>query len=376
MHAFIEIGTKQHHGREAEDGASGDDGSGSAVLAEAGGGGPGWPTTGDTVHIAYTSNGSPYTNYQNLVMYGTYKLAQAMPGGDKMVAFTRILHRTTDDALSNKLPTFRANPLHPECDGWCEYPVADRPNAVRQFLLAAKADPSLIKAPWLYMIETDFVFIKPIAAPRAESDAPSIAFPYGYIQPTYPTIEAVMRKLYPASEGPLTDIPPTGCSPTLMRMDEWMRVTPRWETITAQIEGDEEAKKALDWVREMYAFSVAAALEHVKLDMHEPPESVTMIQPPADHRLGKAHLMHYTWGSIFSAPNGTKVWEWDKRSYTEPVHERTVPKIKLPPPFEEGWKLQDGVAITKDLYDIIVLMITTMNTGIDVARAEGLVAEP
>ncbi|PSC68556.1 MCM10-like protein [Micractinium conductrix] len=75
-------------------------------------------------------------------------------GGDKMVAFTRILHRTTDDALSNKLPTFRANPLHPECDGWCEYPVADRPNAVRQFLLAAKADPSLIKAPWLYMIET------------------------------------------------------------------------------------------------------------------------------------------------------------------------------------------------------------------------------
>jgi hypothetical protein len=35
-----------------------------------------------------------------------------------------------------------------------------------------------------------------------------------------------------------------------------------------QIEGDEEAKKALDWVREMYAFSVAAALEHIDLDMH------------------------------------------------------------------------------------------------------------
>lgn len=34
-----------------------------------------------------------------------------------------------------------------------------------------------------------------------------------------------------------------------------------------QIEADEEAKKALDWVREMYAFSVAAALEHVQLDV-------------------------------------------------------------------------------------------------------------
>lgn len=33
-----------------------------------------------------------------------------------------------------------------ECDNWCDYPVADRPNAVRQYLQAAKADPSLIKA--------------------------------------------------------------------------------------------------------------------------------------------------------------------------------------------------------------------------------------
>lgn len=119
----------------------------------------GWPTEGDTVHIAYTSNGSPYTNYQargyhhgtgaarasadallgpapllphhspsssqrilahhccrllqNLILYGTFKLAQRMPGGDKMVGFTRILHRSTDDALSPVIPTFRANPLHP-----------------------------------------------------------------------------------------------------------------------------------------------------------------------------------------------------------------------------------------------------------------------
>lgn len=36
-------------------------------------------------------------------------------------------------------------PLPAECDNWCEYPVADRPNAVRQFLDAAKKDPSMIK---------------------------------------------------------------------------------------------------------------------------------------------------------------------------------------------------------------------------------------
>lgn len=380
MHAFIEIGTKSHHSEadaDADDmGALGRRG-GAAAGAEARQehiDGP-WPKTGDTVHIAYTSNGSPYTNYQNLVLYGTFKLAQKMPGGEKMVAFTRILHRTSDDALSTKLPTFRANPLHPECDGWCDYPVADRPNAVRQFLLAARSDATVIRAPWLYIIETDFVFIKPIQAPLAESEAKSLAFPYGYIQPTYPTIEAVMRKLYPEKLGPLSDIPNTGCSPTLMRVEQWQRVTPVWERITAQIETDEEAKKALEWVREMYAFSVAAALERIPLDMQLPPESVTMIQPPADHNVGKAHLMHYTWGSVFNDANGTKLWEFDKRQYTEPVHEKTVPKLTLPPPFEEGWKLQDDVAITKDLYDVVVLMITTMNAGIDVIKREGLADE-
>lgn len=45
------------------------------------------------------------------------------------------------------MPTWRAQPLHPECDTWCEFPVADRPNAVQQWVDAAKKDPSLIKVP-------------------------------------------------------------------------------------------------------------------------------------------------------------------------------------------------------------------------------------
>lgn len=45
-----------------------------------------------------------------------------------------------------QVPTFRADPLTPSCDTWCEFPVSDRPNAVAQFLRAAAADPSLIKA--------------------------------------------------------------------------------------------------------------------------------------------------------------------------------------------------------------------------------------
>lgn len=45
-----------------------------------------------------------------------------------------------------QVPTFRADPLTPSCDTWCEFPVSDRPNAVAQFLRAARRDPSMIKA--------------------------------------------------------------------------------------------------------------------------------------------------------------------------------------------------------------------------------------
>lgn len=55
-----------------------------------------------------------------------------------------------------------------------------------------------------------------------------------------------------------------------------------------------------------------------------------------------------------------------------PARSLQVPKIPPPPPFKEGWKLQDGLPVTRDLYDIIKQMIDTMNAGIDLMKAEGL----
>ncbi len=75
----------------------------------------------------------------------TYKLTLGMPGGERHTGFTRVLHRGSPDELMDEVPTFRANPLQPACDNWCEYPVSDRANAVRQFLEAAQRDSSLIK---------------------------------------------------------------------------------------------------------------------------------------------------------------------------------------------------------------------------------------
>jgi hypothetical protein len=69
-----------------------------------------------------------------------------MPGGENMVAFTRILHRTVPDCLMKEVPTFHVwDVVKPQCDGWCDYPVANRPNAIMQFFRAAAKDPNMIK---------------------------------------------------------------------------------------------------------------------------------------------------------------------------------------------------------------------------------------
>jgi hypothetical protein len=61
-----------------------------------------------------------------------------------------------------QFPTFRAYPLQPECDTWCEFPVKDRPNAVMQWLMAAAQHPELIQGAWLLMLESDYVWMRPL----------------------------------------------------------------------------------------------------------------------------------------------------------------------------------------------------------------------
>ena len=77
-----------------------------------------FPSTGDTIHVLLTSGGGAYQNFQSRVMYGTYNMVRKLPKGEKLVAFTRILHRVKSDALMKEIPTFHAKPLQPQCDEW------------------------------------------------------------------------------------------------------------------------------------------------------------------------------------------------------------------------------------------------------------------
>ncbi|KAL4424219.1 hypothetical protein ABPG75_001520 [Micractinium tetrahymenae] len=371
---------------EGSQGAAGQHGGGGADCPGSNGaafpvvGGANWPfpSTGDTIHVFITSNGKPYVNWQTLVLYGTFLRAQRMPGGEKMAAFTRILHRVADDALVPGVPTWRVPPVRPECGGGevgrpCKYVVVERPTAVRKFLAAARKQPSLIKAPWMYLIETDFVFVKPIQAPGpAESAVRSLFFLYSYIAPQSPGLKAILRRIYPPGLGPLSAIPRTGPSPVLARVAEWLKVADRWEGISEQIENDTEAVDKLGWVREMYAFSIAAAVERLPLAVTAPPSGPLIAQLPADDALGAAHAFHYTWGPrFFWAGNHSLVWKFEKRELTGDHVEAQLPKVPLPPPFQPNvwtrrWERNPNAGpFTKQLYDAIVQMVTAINAGID-----------
>ncbi|CAI5510231.1 unnamed protein product, partial [Closterium sp. Naga37s-1] len=269
-----------------------------------------------SIHAMVTSNGNAYMNWQTLLMFHTYKKVASEPGSN-LRFFTRVLHRTKDDELMHLVPTVRVRPLEPKCDDWCEYPVADRPFAIQQWLESGD-----VKGDWIFMIETDYLFVKPVAIPPMGR---AVGFPFGYIIPTYPSIHHIMIRYYP---GDLKDIPQTGNAPVLAPTAALARVVPIWVDITARFEKDEEAKKDLGWVREMYAFSIAAALGNMPIDLPLVPHAI-MVQPPADSVLGDAAIIHYTWGYEFKDEADKVVWRFDKRDYTQPGQ---VPPILADPP--------------------------------------------
>ncbi|GAX80911.1 hypothetical protein CEUSTIGMA_g8346.t1 [Chlamydomonas eustigma] len=321
---------------------------------------------GDTIHTLMTSSGSGYQNFQGRIMYGTYKIVQGMSGGDKLTGFTRILHRVKPDECMDEIPTFHAKPLHPECDVWCDFPVADRPNAVAQWVDSVKADPSKLLGAWVLLTECDYVWIKPMPVPgdAISSDVPGWQFHFGYIIAQHPDCAHIIKRLY--GGGDPAEVPNSGPAPAILRFSELGFVMPFWEKVTAAIEADPEAVKVLGWVREMYAWDIALAQAKVKILTEDPPKSPLIAQPPADHTIGNAAMFHYTWGAIYNDTTHT-VWRWEKRDFTQPTA-ALKPKL-LPMPPEDWapgkWHLQGNEQVTEEMHKTLASMIKRMNEAID-----------
>lgn len=324
---------------------------------------------GDSIHVLFTSNGSPYQNFQARIMIGTYRLVKKMPGGEKLVALTRILHRTKPDDMMDEIPTFRANPLQPECDNWCWFPVADRANAVQQWIDAAEKDPNMVHAGWLLMLETDYVWVKPYPVPGDAWDPsiPGQSFAFDYIGSQNPVVRQLLEER--CSNCSVSSVPNSGPAPVLMRFSDLKAATPIWEELSLWIEKHEEAKKMLGWVREMYAWDIAVGVNGLNIKNQGPPYTPLISQPPHDLTLGNASMYHYTWGIIYKEDNKDNkedLWKFDKRFYTDYKDSLKVPKLALPPLWHDGIKLQDGLKVGYTLHKTVEEMLIVMNAGISI----------
>ena len=56
----------------------------------------------------------------------------------------------------------------------------------------------------IFLGETDYIWVRPLPPQVLKMPGHAISFPFGYIVPTYPTINEIMRRYYPADKGPLS----------------------------------------------------------------------------------------------------------------------------------------------------------------------------
>eukprot|EP00195_Chlamydomonas_chlamydogama_P009547 CAMPEP_0202895500 /NCGR_PEP_ID=MMETSP1392-20130828/4679_1 /ASSEMBLY_ACC=CAM_ASM_000868 /TAXON_ID=225041 /ORGANISM="Chlamydomonas chlamydogama, Strain SAG 11-48b" /LENGTH=453 /DNA_ID=CAMNT_0049580525 /DNA_START=68 /DNA_END=1426 /DNA_ORIENTATION=+ len=331
-----------------------------------------WP--GDTIHTLFTSSGDGYQNYQTRILWGTYNVAKKMPGGEKLTGFTRILHRTVPDVLMDEIPTFHApNTRYANCDdGACEYPVANRPTAIRQFFEAAAKNSSLVQGAWMLMIETDYVVMRPHKAPGDAYDpsVPGAQFYYDYIMPQHPDAVPWIQKLL----GPGKDIktvPASGPAPVMLRLQDWLTIIPDYEAKSIQMEQDGPMKKQLGWVREMYAWDVAVAMHpEIKILTQKPPDTILIVQPPFDEGLGNASMCHYTWAVQYKDKNEKRkdvyVYRWEKRDFTDMKYVLKVPVVPTPPDYTgvEPWLLPFDAPLNMKRHKLNCEYIAQVNKGI------------
>ena len=318
------------------------------------------------LHTMITSNGQPYMNWQTRVFYATWRKVSRTPGSP-LRHFTRVLHRKTDDELMEEVPTVRIDPTHPECDNGCDYSVKDRARAIAQWTETSDAR----RCSHVFMAEADYILVKSPPPSTMLHPGHSYGFLFGYIIPWHKDAMPASTVFHDVNRhGPMENVPQSGNAPQVMHVDDLRKIAPTWADLVELGESNAIVKKVFGWVRDMYAFDFAAVRHGLKVHYPPVPFNKLMVQPPADVRLGKGCLMHYTWGPIISDKDGNRLWSFDKRAMRAATGSsgafHVLEEHPLPPQWdpERGFKLQAGEVVTEEGLGLMRLMVEAFNGAV------------
>ena len=287
-------------------------------------------------HTLLTSQASPYQQWQARIAYFHWKKQRAA-GGEctDMVGFHRLAATANGvpDGLEKEIPTIFTTQLSDEViTAHFGFGVLNRPNSVRQ-LLSTPAMRNQLVAPYVFLLETDHVFMRPF--PNLATPERPVAWDFGYMH-AHAAQNQIIQKYWP--EGDASKIDPVGPSPLLIHIDQLEKLTQRWLDFSLGLRSNSDAERVMQgWVQEMWGYSIAAASVGVVHNvmpglMLEASSLTTYVDPKFTE---KHYIFHYTYGIEYTMegqPQGVNnigEWSLDKRHYGSdhpPRHLQPPPK--------------------------------------------------
>jgi len=273
-------------------------------------------------HTLLTAQSSPYQQWQARIAYFHFKKQQARGGPcTDMVAIHRLCATPggKPDGLESDIPTIFTVQLSDEIiNAHFGFGVLNRPNSVKQLLATPSMREQLV-APYVFLLETDHVFTRPL--PNLATATMPVAWDFGYMHAN-PSQNRIIQKYWP--DGDHSKLDPVGPSPLLIHTRQLEQLTERWLSFSLGLRSTNEAEAVMQgWVQEMWGYSIAAASTGVKHKvMRELQIEASSLTTHVDPGFAdKTYIFHYTYGIEYTMdgrPQGVnQIGEWslDKRHY-------------------------------------------------------------
>ena len=112
------------------------------------------------------------------------------------------------------------------------------------------------------MVETDYIYVRSPVPEILRPMGQAVGFEYQYIAPRDDNMKRVYREYladHPSESEPRKyALPRTGNAPSCLNVRDLRAVAPLWAEFVNRTEVPEERRKALGWLRDMYAYDLAA----------------------------------------------------------------------------------------------------------------------